>query len=287
MVVDMLHAVAVVAVAFGTVAELHVGVVRVGDAAHGAFVEIALPVLDFLLSLFEVDGLRIDPVSSPAAPPAEDGHQIVPEEDEVVQDGHNGDHSLDPVAVHKVMTNIKGKEGRIHPGQPLHFQGQDPVEQHPHIRVQGGEGKKHGHVHVVHAGSLQEGTRDPVSHHPGENVQQDAHPVKHGEPGRPPLVFQSVSDVVVEQGGQGKPQDETAAGGDEDKGEQPPHLPFHDQGRVEPQHSGEVAVAEHIHQIDRYIGDDDVLHQTWDAEPGMLVAEAVQPAGNRAHTGAS
>lgn len=34
------------------------------------------------------------------------------------------------------MTNIKGKEGRIHPGQPLHFQGQDPVEQHPHIRVQ-------------------------------------------------------------------------------------------------------------------------------------------------------
>ena len=68
MVVDMLHAVAVVAVAFGTVAELHVGVVRVGDAAHGAFVEIALPVLDFLLSLFEVDGLRIDPVSSPAAP---------------------------------------------------------------------------------------------------------------------------------------------------------------------------------------------------------------------------
>ena len=52
MVVDMLHAVAVVAVAFGTVAELHVGVVRVGDAAHGAFVEIALSVLDFLLSLF-------------------------------------------------------------------------------------------------------------------------------------------------------------------------------------------------------------------------------------------
>ena len=68
MVVDMLHAVAVVAVAFGAVAELHVGVVRVGDAAHGALVEIALPVLDFLLSLFEVDGLRIDPVSSPAAP---------------------------------------------------------------------------------------------------------------------------------------------------------------------------------------------------------------------------
>ena len=52
MVVDMLHAIAVIAVAFGAVAELHVGVVGVGDAAYGAFAEVALALLDVLLGLF-------------------------------------------------------------------------------------------------------------------------------------------------------------------------------------------------------------------------------------------
>ena len=47
MVVDVLHAVAVIAVALGAVAELHGGVVGVGDAAHGAFMQIA-PVLPHL-----------------------------------------------------------------------------------------------------------------------------------------------------------------------------------------------------------------------------------------------
>ena len=42
MVIDVLHAVAVVAVALGTVPELHVGVVRIGDAADRALVELSL-----------------------------------------------------------------------------------------------------------------------------------------------------------------------------------------------------------------------------------------------------
>ena len=56
-VVNMLHAVAVVAVALGAVAELHIGVVCVGNAAHSALVEVTLPLLDLLLGLLEVDGL--------------------------------------------------------------------------------------------------------------------------------------------------------------------------------------------------------------------------------------
>ena len=56
-VVDVAGAVAVVAGALGTVAELHIRVVLVGDAADGALVEIAPPLAQLLLGLFEVDGL--------------------------------------------------------------------------------------------------------------------------------------------------------------------------------------------------------------------------------------
>ena len=54
MVIDVLHAVAVVAVALGTVPELHVGVVRIGDAADRALVEVAAALLDLLLCLLKL-----------------------------------------------------------------------------------------------------------------------------------------------------------------------------------------------------------------------------------------
>ena len=88
-VIDMLHAIAVIAVAFGAVAELHVGVVGVGDAADGAFVEVALALLDVLLGLFELDGPVVGPVGCPFPTAAQHPRQVLPEEDEIVQ---NGDH---------------------------------------------------------------------------------------------------------------------------------------------------------------------------------------------------
>ena len=84
MVVDVVHAVAVVADALGAVAEFHVGVVGVGDAADGAFVEVALPLLDLFLGFFKIDGLGVHLVGGPVTAPVENGHQVLPEKDEVV-----------------------------------------------------------------------------------------------------------------------------------------------------------------------------------------------------------
>ena len=61
-IVDMVHAIAVIAVAFGAVTKFHVGMIRIGHAAHGTFVEITLSGLNVLLSLFKVDGLGTVPV---------------------------------------------------------------------------------------------------------------------------------------------------------------------------------------------------------------------------------
>src|SRR5699024_7668728 len=77
-VVDVLGAVAVVAVALGAVAELLVGVVGVGLAADGALVDVALLLLGFLGCLLEVDRLAGGAVLHPA----EELEEVVPEEDE-------------------------------------------------------------------------------------------------------------------------------------------------------------------------------------------------------------
>ena len=87
MVIDVLHAVAVVAVALGAVTEFLVGVVGVGLAADGALVDIALLLLGLLGGLLEVDGLAGGLVFDPA----EELEEIVPEEDKVVQNGNQGD----------------------------------------------------------------------------------------------------------------------------------------------------------------------------------------------------
>ena len=84
-VVDVLGAVAVVAVAFRAVPELHIRVVGVGDAAHGTLVEVALALLDLLLRLLEVDGLGAGAVADLLPLPAEQSQQVVPKEEEVVQ----------------------------------------------------------------------------------------------------------------------------------------------------------------------------------------------------------
>ena len=76
MVVDMLHAIAVIAVAFGAVAELHVGVVGVGDAADGAFMKISLFFFYIPRGLFKIDGLA----GMLVLDPAKDAGGVLPEE---------------------------------------------------------------------------------------------------------------------------------------------------------------------------------------------------------------
>ena len=120
-VVDVLGAVAVVAVAFRAVPEFHIRVVGVGDAAHGTLVEVALALLDLLLRLLEVDGLGAGAVADLLPLPAEQSQQVVPEEEEVVQQGDDGQDGLKPVAGNQRKSDVVGKQSGVHIGQPLHL----------------------------------------------------------------------------------------------------------------------------------------------------------------------
>ena len=117
-VVDVLRAVAVIAVALGAVPELHVRVIRVRNTADCALMEIAPALLDLLLGLFEVDGLGVGPIDGPLSGPADHRHQIVPEEDKVVQQGHQGQDRRDPLAGEDAEENVKGEHRSI---QASHF----------------------------------------------------------------------------------------------------------------------------------------------------------------------
>jgi len=57
MIIDMVHAVAVVTVTLGTVAELHIGIVGIGLAAYSAFVDITLFLIGCFGGLLEIHRL--------------------------------------------------------------------------------------------------------------------------------------------------------------------------------------------------------------------------------------
>ena len=147
-IVDMLRAVAVVAVALGAVAELFVGIVGIGLSAYRALVDIAAGLLGVLGGLLEIHRLPGSPVGGLPFDPAQAGHQIVPEEDQIVQDGHDGGHhAYQRKDTHgkghdQTFQNGVGKQSRIQPGQPLDLDGNDKEEKHLQIRIQRGKGEK-------------------------------------------------------------------------------------------------------------------------------------------------
>ena len=89
-VVDVIDAVAVVAVALGTVTKLHIGVVCICDTAHGTFMKVAFPLLDIFLGLFQINCLRIGLMGNPISATAHKVGQVLPEKDEVIEDSQNG-----------------------------------------------------------------------------------------------------------------------------------------------------------------------------------------------------
>ena len=234
------------------------------------------------MSLFEIDGLGPGLIGHPAGFPAHDVHQIVPEEEEVVQNGHHRNEGIAPGPQHQIADDIKQEQGCVQPGQPLDFQRQNAVEQHLHLRVQSGEGEEHGHVHIVHGDAGLEGKAD-------DEVKDSSQEIKYGEPSGAPLAFQGVANVVIEQSGHGKPQNGEHITGavatyrHKQEGNDPPHLSMENCTRVEHKQPRGIAVGEHVQEVDKHIADDNELHQIGNAEAGMFVTEAVQPAGNGLH----
>ena len=114
-VVNMVGAVAVVAVALGAVAELHLGVAEVGLAAHSTLVEVLG--LGLGLGVVEVDHLGPGTGAlvgvlvlllahlalGPAPPVGELAANVRREEEQVVEHCHNGDQCQERVAGEQVL----------------------------------------------------------------------------------------------------------------------------------------------------------------------------------------
>ena len=81
---QMILTILIIAVALGAVTELHVGVVRVGDAADGAFMKISLFFFYIPRGLFKIDGLA----GMLVLDPAKDAGGVLPEEKKKIGDGH-------------------------------------------------------------------------------------------------------------------------------------------------------------------------------------------------------
>lgn len=268
MAVDVVHAVAVIAVALGAVAEFHVGVVGVGNAAHGTFVQVALCFLGLLLGLFEVDGLRRGFVSDPA----EQGGKVPREEQEIVQDGNDGDQSYQELTADQIKEDGTGEKRRVDPGQPLDLDRDNEENQEPGLGVEGGEGEEHRQIDIIHGGKARHETQ--------QGVEENAHKVEQGELDAAPLPFQGGADHPVEVQ-RNRQEKQIAVQGDKDEGDQPPDLTVQDLGDAEEQKLRTVTLAEHVQQIDNHGADDNVVHQMGDAQFRVLITKTVQPRINR------
>lgn len=279
-VLDMLGAVAVIAVALGAVSELHVGKLSVSFAADGALVDVALFLVSLRRGLLEVDSLRGMPVLVALAAVVNGFSDVGPEEDEEVENGHQWHESPYPKAEHHISDHIPGKECRIDPGQPFYFHRQDEHEQNLHIRVENGEGEEHGHIDIADGGDTKNQSINDIEDYPSKEEAV--------EPGGTPLPFQQRADPVIEISrqychkercaGDCKIKDtEIAGNGDKNKGDEPPDLPPEDGTAGKVEGGGEGIAAKPVNEPDGHVGYGDVEHQVGDTEPGMLRAKFVYP----------
>ena len=270
-VVDMLGAVAVVAVALGAVAERLVGIIGVGLAADGAFVEIALLLMGLPGGLLEVH--RLAGVAVPGA--SQHAHEVRPEEEHIVENGHQGHQSHGEIAAYQHARHGQGQKAQVQPGQPFGLDRDDEVDQKGRVRIKGGEGQEEGHVQVVHIGGLIPAVAHQTHDQAVHDGKDDAQKVVYGEFGGAPGLLQAAADGIVQQHREEKPE-EVFVERHKNKGHQPPDLPLEDQRRDKADPIGKGIMAEQVQQQHDHVAHGDDQHQIGDAQLGVPVAETVQ-----------
>lgn len=116
-VVDVIGTVAVIAGAFGAVAELKVGIFGIGFAAHSAFVVVSLVFHLFFDCFFIVNGFWRGLMCRPAGGTAQPAQKCFAEKEEEIEQGDNGEQRADEIQLRQGCNDIKG-EPRPHPAMP-------------------------------------------------------------------------------------------------------------------------------------------------------------------------
>ena len=268
---DMVLAEAMVTGAFAAVTEIQIRVIRIGFAADGALVDIALFLLCLVHRLFEVDGLAAVLI---AASLRQMVHLRIDEHGEI-QKGYDGLYHAVPAAAHSIGDHVVANQNSVRDSQPFHLDGNDEEQQYLCIGEQAGKGKEHGEVDIVRTADDQVDAADQAGHGHGDDRQQYAAEIVEVEFGSTPLPLQRAANPIVEV--QLDEKHERPGGvGNENKADDTPHFSAEQsvQVKVQKVQGGDIG-QKHSKKIDGGSTDDDVAHQVGDTETGVPGAEAI------------
>lgn len=198
-IVDMVDAVAVVAVAAGTVAKFHVGVVCIGDAADCAFVQVALALLYLLLGPLEVDGLGICLALDLLVFAGEDFFQIVPEEDQVVQNSDDNGQCADKISRDQCVYKGNEDHRRRNQRKPFCFDDDDEICADIVVRRDGCVSKEQRQIQIVSCSCSEGGGPYGVGDKAGDDCKDQPQQIVHEKAGGTPVLFQKAAQIQVKQ----------------------------------------------------------------------------------------
>ena len=118
-------------------------------------------------------------------------HDLAPEENQEVEQGDDRQQGAEPGSLGKRGDDVHGEEGQVRRRQPFGLYGNDVQKHQTGVGVQRGEGKEHGHAHIIgphqHAvakGVMTDDPRQDGQDHAGEVVQIELRrtplPLQHG-----------------------------------------------------------------------------------------------------------
>lgn len=197
---DMIQAEAVIPCAAGTVAEFQIGVGGVCSAADSALVAITTFAFLFLLladSRFELDRLVTGLMAGSVSAPCQFTGNVVPKKYKEVQQGHNGQKSKQGIG-EQITDDCDGKDSSVSPCQPLDFYGDEEEQQELSIRIQHGEGKEQGHVHVVYTGDMDVHTENQTCDDAYEQGEGNTGKIVQIEFCGTPFPFQRGSNHIIQ-----------------------------------------------------------------------------------------
>ena len=265
-----------IALTLGTVAELQLRVVGVRAAADLA--PVAVAPLRLRPLLLPDGGLELDGL--PGALAALDTQQVfdvLPEEDHKVQYGHHGSQRAGIRAVGQGSDNVPAKQGNIRPRQPLGFQGDHHVKHNLRVRVKGGKGQKQGQIDVIRVRKAPAViARSQRQDHRRQHAEDHAAEIIQGKLSRSPFPLQRAAHKIV-KGQHDKQRQRPVGKGQQHKGHQPPYLAVKQVVEVKFQKAQRRRTGKNGQGIRHGVGNHDVKHEIWDAEPGMAVSKSVDP----------
>lgn len=247
-IVNMVHTIAVVAVAPGTVAELHVGIIDVSfatdrtlmavDGLRSLFLIVPGPVGIWLLSILS----KITEGLSASVPGSQEIRQnlqnIRTEENKIIQQSTDDKNFVGQ----RIDEKFVGNQHEVEPSHVFQFHGNDIHQQDPVFREHRGKGQQQAQVQV----------RD-IGVEPKEQCRQiredDAGKIVEIKPEGTPLTLQRLSDKIVKIQGNGQ-EHHVGVGWEKNIRNQAPDLTMQNSTAVKRENSIEQLAGIHeVHEI--------------------------------------